>query len=133
MINYSIVSALEMYLFQHQLQHLTSAIPPPQKMECALTLSFNYWRKSPLPGRAGELCWRSSLRSWCASVISFPLGAAARMVSQAARQLYILHPSVSTSPHTTQSPHRTHALNPAYEIACYGNKPELWNQKSAAR
>ena len=71
---------------------------------CVPSFSFNYWRKSPLPERVGELCQRSSLQSRCALVISFTLGAAARMISHAARHLHSLHSSASTSPHTTQIP-----------------------------
>lgn len=56
-------------------------------------------QNSFLPERADELCQRSLLCSHCALVISFPLGTAACMVSQAARQLHSLHSSASTSAH----------------------------------
>ncbi|CAB1425174.1 unnamed protein product, partial [Pleuronectes platessa] len=55
--------------------------------------SSNCCRKSPELERLGEQpYWSSSLNSQCASVISFPLCAAARMISQAARQLHSLRP-----------------------------------------
>lgn len=82
----------------------------PQLMVCAPTLGFNYGSKSPLPDRAGELHWRSVL---CASVISFPLGAVARLVSQAAGQLRTRHRSLS-SPRLTPCEAQRCVLNAAY-------------------
>lgn len=79
---------------------------PPSQNVCAL--GSNYRRKSLVLERVEELCWRSTLSSQCAPVISFPPGAAAR------KQLDNLHPLVSTSPQTIQIPHWTHALNSAH-------------------
>lgn len=84
---------LPMYYFSinSSAELLTPTHPP--LMVCAPTHGFNYGSKSPLPDRAGELHWRSVL---CASVISFPLGAVARLVSHAAGQLRTRHRSLSS-------------------------------------